>query len=224
MDYAGNEPDPEPEPTPDTAAPFWDGMSGVILGTQQDDTVLGTTGDDILVGDLGGDVLRGREGSDIFVLTAGDLAIGAVDDVKDFSLTQGDSLAITGVSSALADADPNTWMRFTKVGTLGELQVDLDGNGFATLASFRNGRELTVDQLMSAGALAVYSDEAMASQTPSTLVGDASANILEGSEGAQTIVGGQGDDWLSGGGSSDTFVFEIGGPRSRCGFRTGRFS
>ncbi|WP_372674981.1 G8 domain-containing protein [Aquicoccus sp.] len=157
-----DEPAPEPAPNDDAETPvtgngnFWDGAETVILGTDGDDTLFGSSGDDILVGGLGEDKLTGGGGADVFVLTTNDAITGDDSDVKDFDLSEGDSLAIVDVPQSLIDTDTNSWMRFVKSGTLGLLEVDLDGTGFEEFAKFRYGRELTVDDLIDAGSLTIH--------------------------------------------------------------------
>ena len=152
-----DEPAPDPAPEDDAATPgsgtgnFWDGAENLILGTDGDDTLFGSSADDILVGGLGDDKLWGREGADVFVLTTSAATTGDSSDVKNFDRSEGDSLAIVDVPQSLIDTDTDGWIRFVKSGTLGVLEVDLDGTGFEELAKFRDGRDLTIDDLIDAG-------------------------------------------------------------------------
>ncbi|MEI4234235.1 G8 domain-containing protein [Roseovarius sp. D22-M7] len=162
-DAAVSDDEPASDPVEDDAeAPvtddgnFWDGAENVIAGTDGDDVLFGSSGDDILVGGAGSDKLTGGGGADLFVLTANGAITGDDSDVKDFDLAEGDGLAIVDVPESLIGTDPNGWMRFVKSGTLGLLEVDLDGTGFEELAKFRYGRELTVDDLIDAGNLTVH--------------------------------------------------------------------
>ncbi|OOZ35980.1 retention module-containing protein [Solemya velesiana gill symbiont] len=65
-----------------------------LSGTELPDVLIGGSGGDLLVGDLGDDTLVGGEGGDTFMyLSAND----GLDTIKDYSLSEGDSLDLTGV-------------------------------------------------------------------------------------------------------------------------------
>lgn len=134
----------------------WGGAENVVFGTDGDDRLIGTDGDDILIARAGADLMKGNAGADVFVLSVTDAQNGNTNEVKDFDLSEGDSLVLVDAPQTLVGTDPNDWIRFVKVGTLGELQVDVAGSGFETLANFRWGRDLSVDDLLKAYKLEIY--------------------------------------------------------------------
>ena len=116
------EPEPEPSPEPEEYEPpsteneikgtkkdddlMGTKQSDLITGKKGDDTLTGSKGDDVIRGDKGNDFLKGSKGNDyldgskgIDILTGGKGAdvfqiSKGLDVVKDFSLKQGDKIAL----------------------------------------------------------------------------------------------------------------------------------
>lgn len=120
------------------------------------DTLSGNAGADTLQGGAGSDKLYGGAGADTFLFGPSSLGAG-VDDIKDFVLSEGDVIALSGIVPEDA-TDPSLWVRFVDSGTVSYLQVDPTGTGanFEDLALIRDGRGLELDQLIATDAIEFY--------------------------------------------------------------------
>ncbi|MFA7275231.1 MAG: type I secretion C-terminal target domain-containing protein [Pseudobdellovibrionaceae bacterium] len=99
-----------------------------LYGGNGNDKLYGGLDNDILTGGQGADYLYGNEGADIFVFDA-DSMVGGLDNIKDFSLAQGDVIDIEGllqgydpVTSAITD-----FVRISESATHSYVSVDADG-------------------------------------------------------------------------------------------------
>ncbi len=125
----------------------------VINGGAGRDALLGGAGDDILAGGAGFDLLSGQEGADVFVFTS---ANDAGDTIKDFNLSEGDTLdvddllielgtttqsAIDGGQLNLTEVNAsNSWLTFDADGVGGE-----DGIQIALLKGVSADGGLSID-------------------------------------------------------------------------------
>ncbi|NJN62976.1 MAG: hypothetical protein HC795_16975 [Coleofasciculaceae cyanobacterium RL_1_1] len=134
-----------------TGADTLEGQRGndALFGGQGDDLLLGQEGNDFLAGDVGRDTLTGGDGSDAFVVDVrhGVNDISLADVITDFSLDDGDVLALTdGAGDTLTEADltlttidGNTQISLTATGAIlaqvqGITAEDLTG-AFSTVAA-----------------------------------------------------------------------------------------
>ena len=124
-----------------------------LFGGSGRDLLNGDAGDDILAGGLGSDRLTGGDGADSFVFTASDLGIG-VDTVRDFDVTEGDTLDLSAV---LSDASDDAVVNLLETDGNTIIQVDLDGSGsFTDLAILQGVTSLgSVDDLVADGTIVV---------------------------------------------------------------------
>ena len=120
------------------------GGNDIIYGNAGNDYLYGGTGNDIIYDGDGLDVLYGQGGADTFVFEAIS-AFNNIDNVKDFSLSDGDKL---NVSDLLALYDPfadliTDFVQITDNGTHSYLKIDSDGgaDNFQQIAqiSFETG-------------------------------------------------------------------------------------
>ena len=156
-------------PTDDTAGVP---VAGAINGTNLDDSLSGTKladqiygqagndgirglgGDDLLVSGTGSDTMHGGNGADTFVFLSKDLHTGR-DDIRDFSLSDGDMLDLSDILPVDALATPEDYVRLTDSGSSTRLWVDADGGGdsFTEIALLRKTDGLTVVDLVEADAI-----------------------------------------------------------------------
>ena len=124
------------------------GENTTILGLAGRDTILGRDGDDIIIGGADPDKLRGGAGADTFVFLPEDL-LNPGDDLKDFSLAEGDRLELRDMLSNYDGSSIAGHVRIEKQGTIGRLEVDVDGGGdnFIPLVYIRGGRGLDAQDL-----------------------------------------------------------------------------
>ncbi len=122
-----------------------------LYGEKGNDTLRGGLGNDRLNGGAGTDTLYGEGGADTFAFDAS--TAGSVDNVKDFKLSQGDRLDVSGL---LTDFDPLTdaitkFVKITASGTSSFLYVDRDGAdtayGFQKIAVLESTHGLNVQSL-----------------------------------------------------------------------------
>ncbi len=132
----------------------------VIYGIQianPDDEIYAGAGDDVLYGDDGLDTLYGESGADTFGFRSA-TAFNDVDVIKDFSITDGDSINIADVLSGydpLADAISD-FISITDNGTDSTLMIDADGgaDSFVSIALIEGVTGLSdVDSLENTGTL-----------------------------------------------------------------------
>lgn len=133
--------------------------SDILLGNEGDDILLGNEGDDFLSGDVGADFLNGGAGvdalyggadSDTFFWDS--TALGSLDTVYDFSVTDGD---ILDISSLLTGYDALTslitdFVQITDNGVSSFLAVDGDGgaDNFVQLAILNSATGLTDENFL----------------------------------------------------------------------------
>ena len=131
------------------------GNSGnnVLSGGAGNDTLYGGDGNDTLIGGAGTDILCGGAGADCFVF---DRSMTGRDTIKDFSLSQGDSLNIHDLIMGTVNS-VESFVRLTASGNNTLLQVDQDGSasayGFVQVALLENTRGLTLQGLLSGNDL-----------------------------------------------------------------------
>ncbi|MEM8848688.1 MAG: hypothetical protein AAGE03_01500, partial [Pseudomonadota bacterium] len=152
-------PDPGVTVTGTSGNDFLRGINGentTILGLDGRDTLQGGDGDDTIIGGADGDVLRGGAGADTFVFTTDDVAAPG-DDLKDFGLSQGDALEFQGILTGFDGADLSGHIQIARQGTLGLIQVDMDGGGdaFVQIGIIRNGRNLDAQTMFDDGDLLI---------------------------------------------------------------------
>jgi len=77
------------------------GQTAEVDGGAGNDTITGGAGDETIFGGQGVDILTGGRGSDTFAFSLGDSEIvsGKFDQIKDFSVSQGDKIALNGLGS-----------------------------------------------------------------------------------------------------------------------------
>jgi Ca2+-binding RTX toxin-like protein len=115
--------------------------ANTITGGSGNDTLTGNDGNDVLVGGLGNDSLAGNSGADTFTFNVPNEGI---DRISDFSLSQGDSIAvsasgfgggliagtsITADRFVLGSTAADSFDRFIYNNTTGALFFDADGTG-----------------------------------------------------------------------------------------------
>ena len=132
------------------------GSSGndTIEGLAGNDTIDGGNGDDILVGGAGTDIMRGAGGADVFVFRSGDVGQGR-DDIKDFSLAEGDAFDLSEVLNLSAGDDVSDFVSVRVIGSKAYLGVDVNGTGgsYVDVAMIRNGEGLSLSDLLNDGGL-----------------------------------------------------------------------
>jgi len=177
-----------------------DGGDNVIIGTSAthgnyfsgldgNDTINGGGGDDTLSGGDGNDVLNGGNGNDELNGGTGNDTIDVGDGVDIVNAGDGSDFIIGG-----AGAD------------------NIDGNGGVdTLSYSSSSAGVMADLILGTGLGGDAEGDALfrienlqGSQFNDTLIGDASANVLEGSDGNDTLIGDDGNDTLIGGLGDDT--------------------
>ena len=135
---------------------YGDAGNDILDGGQGNDTLYGGDGNDILIGGQGNDTLYGGDGADMFVFTD----FSGSDRVKDFRVSEGDSLNITDL---LQGYDPlaDVISDFVKlVSCKGEVQLKVNadghGNDFKLVAVIEGGvDDMTVSDLLDQGHLIV---------------------------------------------------------------------
>ncbi|HAZ44849.1 MAG TPA: hypothetical protein DDW76_22130 [Cyanobacteria bacterium UBA11369] len=115
--------------------------ANILNGASGNDTLIGAGGNDLLVGGLGNDSLNGGAGADRFRFNSPNEGI---DNIADFSLSQGDSIAISasgfggglvagvGITTeqfVLGTTATDAFDRFIYNGATGALFFDADGTG-----------------------------------------------------------------------------------------------
>ena len=117
-----------------------------LYGGNGNDTLIGGAGTDYYEGGLGADTMTGGAGVDTYSYRNGDFTGGAVanrDTITNFSVSDGDKIALTGydAKSATAAAD-----RFSFIGNqafhgvAGELRYALDGDGITVYGDTNGDR------------------------------------------------------------------------------------
>ncbi|MCP1169281.1 family 16 glycosylhydrolase [Limimaricola litoreus] len=149
------------------------GEDTTILGLAGSDIIQGRDGDDIVIGGADPDTLRGGDGGDTFVFLAEDL-LNPGDDLKDFDLLEGDRLELRDILTGYDGLGILGHIRIAAQGTMGRLEVDVDGGGdnFTMLAYIRNGRALDAETLWTNG------DILITSSGPPPNTGDDDGNLV----------------------------------------------
>ena len=126
----------------------------VLYGGSENDLLYGGNDNDYLDGGAGVDALFGQSGADTFAFTAGDAFMGS-DNVKDFSLADGDKL---DVSDLLQGYDPlndliTDFVQITDNGTHSYLKIDVDGgaDNFVQVAQVSFTTGLTDEDALETG-------------------------------------------------------------------------
>lgn len=104
------------------------GGNDTLYGGANRDTLYGGAGDDTLYGDAGRDDLYGEGGADNFVLNGFG---GNRDNVRDFSIAEGDTIDLSDVLSGFYDPLSDTITDFVRItgGTNSDVRVDVTGSG-----------------------------------------------------------------------------------------------
>lgn len=111
--------------------------SDFLYGETGQDYIIGGAGNDYIVGGQGIDDLFGQSGADTFAWLSGDA--DAIDNVYDFSTSEGDVLDISKILTGYTEgtSDITEFVQITENGTDSTLAVDVDGGGdnFVTIAT-----------------------------------------------------------------------------------------
>lgn len=130
-------------------------FNDTIRGGAAHDYLKGELGDDIITGGAGRDLLYGGAGADTFVFESSAMD-GYVDIIRDFDITEGDTLNITDLLTgfdALTDAISD-FVRLAQNGGNTDVEISTDGSGVYTTAfTIEFGITETVDELFNAGVL-----------------------------------------------------------------------
>ncbi len=141
----------------DTTATNANSGNDTLYGEKGNDTLHGGLGNDQLNGGAGTDTLYGEGGADTFVFDAS--TAGSIDRVKDFKVSQGDKLDISGL---LIGYDPLTdsisqFVKVTTSGSTATLYVDRNGSdpgyGFQKVAVLDGTGALNLQSLHDHGQL-----------------------------------------------------------------------
>ena len=126
----------------------------LLNGGDGNDKLYGYYGNDTLAGGTGNDTLAGGPGADTFLLKAGDVGTG-VDNITDFSVSQGDKIDISDLLSGHYNAATNVLADFVQITTSGSnsiLSVDTSGaagaHGWTAVATISGVTGLTDEQLL----------------------------------------------------------------------------
>lgn len=126
-----------------------------IRGGNANDYLNGGGGDDIITGGAGRDLLYGGAGADMFVFESSAMD-GKIDVIRDFSISDGDTLNITDV---LSGYDPlsdviSDFVQLTQNGNHTDVQISSDGSGnFTTAFTIEFGISETLTDLINGGVL-----------------------------------------------------------------------
>ena len=221
--------DPNGDPIP---------MNFAINGYLGNDSLDGGDGLDSLSGGGGSDTLSGGLGADRFIFDA-ELVGGAVDQVLDFNLVQGDSIVLdrtafprlnagtvlnavefrSGAGVTTANAATQRILYDT---TNGDLYYDADGSATAfsaiRFATITNLAALTTAQFILQGPAPSVGLTINGTPGNDNLNGGANNDIIRGLGGNDRIVGfagndsligGNGNDTITGGTGNDLFYFDV---------------
>lgn len=155
---------------------FGQAGNDVLNGWQGDNKLYGGAGNDTLMGTDGGDdILRGGTGNDLFILRGFGTAFGQQgSDTFQFMMAGGDlnyyiadfnrSEDFLDFSNVLDLYDPvsdsiNDFIQMTRVGSLTEISVDIDGAGIGAsavrLATIRGANGMTAEDMENMGLLII---------------------------------------------------------------------
>jgi Ca2+-binding RTX toxin-like protein len=198
-------------------------LADVILGLGGDDTLNGLAGEDSLTGGAGDDLVSGGAEGDTYIFAAGD----GVDIIDDQGGTGTDILQITG--HALGDA------RFSRTGPDGaDLTIRFAGSDDRIIVAgqFAAVEDGKIESFEIGGAIlpalevetrvqpdvGADGDVILGDETAETLNGTPLGDYIEGGDGADTILGGDGDD-IFGDIAADDAVDELTGGAGRDTYR-----
>ncbi|MEI7474843.1 MAG: calcium-binding protein [bacterium] len=207
--------------------------SGNINGTGNatDNTINGNKGNNILSGGGGVDVLIGGAGNDTYIYDSTDVTIteseaGGIDTVKaSLSYTLGDNLEnltltgsdnLIGAGNALnniitGNAGNNTLSggggTDTLIGGAGD-DVYVYDNAGIKIVEGKDGGNDTVNASLSYTLAANVENLVLSGADALVGAGNASNNIITGSELGNTLSGGGGTDTLIGGAGDDTYIYD----------------
>ncbi|NFV79340.1 LamG-like jellyroll fold domain-containing protein [Magnetospirillum aberrantis] len=204
-----------------TGTPAVDTMTGtaaseVFLGLADNDTIDGAAGDDTLIGGEGADTLTGGTGADRFVYAAQvDSSSTNMDTITDFSVVQGDRIAITGMDGIVYDGVPYAPLAASAGETIDAILADVSidnrmvfftqgGDGYLVVSG--NGGGMSVDGFAIKLAGVTTAPNRSAIENALSLAGTATDDILVGTVGDDIIGGAAGNDTLSGGAGNDTLM------------------
>ena len=204
-----------------TGTPAVDTMTGtaaseVFLGLAGNDTIDGAAGDDTLIGGEGADTLTGGTGADRFVYAAQvDSSSTNMDTITDFSVVQGDRIAITGMDGIVYDGVPYAPLAASAGETIDAILADVSidnrmvfftqgGDGYLVVSG--NGGGMSVDGFVIKLAGVTTAPNRSAIENALSLAGTATDDILVGTVGDDIIGGAAGNDTISGGTGNDTLV------------------
>ncbi len=139
----------------DTDIIFGGSGNDLLSGDNGNDYLVGEEGDDILSGGAGVDELYGGTGKDTFIF---DLISNAGDTIKDFAISEGDIINVSGILSAVFDALQDSISDFIFAADDGiktVLSIDQSGSGnslnASALVTLESVTGRSVDQLFSDG-------------------------------------------------------------------------
>jgi hypothetical protein len=115
--------------------------NNVISGGDGDDVINAGAGNDILIGGSGNDVLTGGLGADVFKWTLGDqgsTAAPARDVVKDFNVSEKDSLDLRDLLQGENSSNLSAYLKFGTDTATGKLMLSVDHDGGTTFETTQN--------------------------------------------------------------------------------------
>ena len=187
--------------TGDSGSNRLDGGAGAdtLTGQGGDDTLIGGAGNDTLLGVLGNDMLNGGSGADVLDGGAAGLTLT---DARPFSSVGNGRADVDGANPTSYTGDTVTYAGSNRGVTLTLGAVDVDGPD----NTFGNADDFASTAATGSGG---YADGDTVTNVEN-IIGSDRDDVLEGNGYHNLLTGGKGDDELTGGGSSDIFVFAPG--------------
>ena len=168
--------------------------------TTGDDTLNGSSGRDVIAAGSGNDIVYGNAGNDLLYGNDGaDKLYGNSGDDKLYGGAGSDRLFWDAGLDLMDGGAGTDAIDFSKATTA----VSVSLTATSSYEAFIAGTTTAIADLVSI-------ENAKGSKFADTLVGNATANAIDGYDGNDIINGGAGSDKLTGGKGSDTFVFNAG--------------
>ncbi|MCE9639241.1 MAG: tandem-95 repeat protein [Betaproteobacteria bacterium] len=179
-----------------------------LIGDAGDDQLVGGAGDDLIDGGAGFDTLFGRAGNDTYVFNGGD-GHDIIDDAAGFNTVQfGAGIDVSTISASIGQGTDGSAYLAVAYGAGDDVGVKVNATGGVAVYHFADGEALdkeAVDKLTF-----VTTTKILGNGSAETLNGGNGTDVILGRAGNDTISGGFGDDYLSGGAGNDT-LFGNGG-------------